>query len=161
MAPPIITDAEIARLVQEAKQLPPDYMRKFALKPKRGHQESELSISGGDGHEFAVIIRKSQINHLDFSVILAYTPAGSNKRFLLRRYNGKSHDHSNAIEGGGPFYDFHVHEATERYQRRNGKEDGYAVVTNRYADCQAALDCLLSDCGFVPPSGENPLFSAT
>ena len=50
----------------------------------------------------------------------------SNRVFRLRRYNGKSHEHTNPIEKE-IFYDFHIHTATERYQvLENKKEDTYA-----------------------------------
>ena len=46
-------------------------------------------------------------NPLDFSVILAWLPPQSSTTFRLCRYNGKSHEHTNALEGNR-FYDFHV-----------------------------------------------------
>jgi len=52
---------------------------------------------------------------LDFSIILAYCPEASNQLFRLRRYNGKSHEHTNTIEAD-KFYNYHIHTATERYQ---------------------------------------------
>ncbi len=121
------------------------------MKPKRGHHEGEIDVRGANGTEFRLIQRQSRLNLLDFSVILAYRPAGSMTLFRLRRYNGKSHEHTNSIEKH-TFYDFHVHYATERYQLIGASEDSYAEPTDRYADFQGALSCLLEECNFEGPA---------
>lgn len=73
---------------------------------------------------------------------------GSNELFHLRRYDGKSHEHTNPIEKE-KFYDFHIHKATERYQSYgNGEEDKYAEPTDEFSDFSQAFQCLLKDCGF-------------
>lgn len=148
-----LTDSEIDRLVQERKPLPEDYAKRMALRQKRGHSEAELEVRGEDGSEFRIVVRRSHFNRLDFSVILAYRVPGSNQIFRLRRYNGRSHEHTNPQEGE-TFYDFHIHMATERYQRTGNREDTYAVTTERYADIDGALACLIADCHCVaPPPG--------
>ena len=53
--------------------------------------------------------------------------------FRLRRYNGRSHQHTNKIEEI-TFYDFHIHTATERYQDAGYAEEHFAEVTDRYVD---------------------------
>lgn len=88
---------------------------------------------------------------MDFSVILAVRVPQSNQVFRLRRYNGKSHEHTNHIEGQS-FYDFHIHLATERYQEIGAREDTYAEPTDRYETFQDALRCLLADASFDVPS---------
>jgi len=103
-----LTDAEIAELIVERKRLPEDYRSRIQVKPKRGHKERELDLIGESGSEFRIVIRQSSFNALDFSVILGYLPPSSTQLFRLRRYNGKSHEHSNLLEGHGPFYDFQV-----------------------------------------------------
>jgi hypothetical protein len=154
----LLTDAEITALICETKQLEPGYLSRLQLRPKRGHSERELDITGANGSEFRLILRQNLLNVLDFSVILAYSVASSSQVFLLRRYNGKSHEHTNKIERQ-TFYDFHIHFATERYQRSGWKDEAYAEVTNRYGDFQGALDCLIQDCGLVLPSnGQGLLF---
>lgn len=110
-------------------------------------------MQGIEGSRFIVIVRQAEANPLDFSVILACYPGKSNERFRLRRYNGKSHTHSNKLEREGPFYDFHIHQATERYQDAGFKEDAYATPTDRYADFHQALNCLVADCGFEESQG--------
>ncbi len=154
----ILTDPEIARLIQEAKPLRPGYRSGMRMKLKRGHHEGEIDVRGANGSDFRLIQRQSTLNPLDFSVILAYRSPGSMMLFRLRRYNGKSHEHTNTIEKH-TFYDFHVHYATERYQLIGASEDSYAEPTGRYADFQGALSCLLEECAFeVPPDGQVLLF---
>lgn len=152
------TDAEIAILLNEEKRLPENYSSLIELKSKKGHKEREIAITGGNGNAFLVILRQSEINSLDFSVILGYQLPKSNVVFRLRRYNGKSHEHSNRIEGD-VFYGFHVHAATQRYQELGMDEDSYARPSDQYSNIQQALGCLFSDCGFAPlPDDQLNLF---
>ena len=146
----VYTDAEIAQLIGEPKLLPSNWHTLLRLRTKRGHYEREMDIPGSEGSGFRLIVRKSQFNPLDFSVILGVRIPQSNRVFRLRRYNGKSHEHTNHIENQ-TFYDFHIHMATERYQNlgiRDPREDAFAEATDRYADATGALECLLADNGF-------------
>ena len=157
------TDAEIAQLLAEEKPLPAGWQSRFRLISKRGHDEGVLSVEGVYGNSFRLIIRKSQLNPLDFSVILIVESPLSNRLFRLRRCNGKSHQHTNQIEGN-TFYDFHIHFATERYQllgNRAPREDGYAEVTDRYSDATDALDCMLTDAGFTTAGPQSSMFPTT
>jgi hypothetical protein len=146
----ILSDQDIERFVKEKKPLPADYRAKIQVKPKRGHKERELDIKGEDGNDFRLILRQSFFNPLDFSVILAYRPPQSNILFRLRRYNGKSHEHTNPIEKG-TFYAYHIHQATERYQQIGAREDTYAEPTNRFSDFHQAISCMINDCAFETP----------
>jgi hypothetical protein len=154
-----LSEAEISRLLAERKPLPPDYRERIQTKPKHGHKERELDVIGTNGSEFRLIFRQSEFNPLDFSVILAYRPPKTNQLFRLRRYNGKSHEHTNTLDGQ-TFYDFHVHKATERYQDESGlREDSYAEPTKSFADFHGAIRAMLGDCGFdVPPDTQGTLF---
>lgn len=154
-----LSDAEIARLLAERKPMPADYRDLMQIKPKRGHKERELDVNGVEKSEFRLILRQSEFNSLDFSVILAYRPPKTNQLFRLRRYNGKSHEHTNTLDGR-TFYDFHVHMATERYQDESGqREDAYAEPSGRFGDFRGAIRCMLEDCGFdVPPNLQGTLF---
>jgi hypothetical protein len=153
-----LSDDEISNLMQESKPLPSDYRTKIQIRPKRGHQESELDVAGEDGNEFRLIIRQSLSNPLDFSIILAYRPQKSTQLFRICRYNGKSHEHTNSIETE-TFYNYHIHVATQRYQEIGAREDAYAQPTDRFADYQQAIRCMLDDCGFVlPPEPQGSLF---
>jgi len=148
----IISDQEIENLIQEPKILPGDYHQRIQVRPKRGHKERELDIKGGSGNDFRLILRQSTFNALDFSIILAFRPAKSNVIIRLRRYNGKSHEHTNLIEDVS-FYEYHIHQATERYQLLGAREDSYAEPTDRFSDFHQAVSCLMEDCGFEIPSG--------
>ncbi len=152
------SDHEIAALVHERKPLSADWRALTRLRPRRGHEERDLELTGGGGSEFRVILRKNKVNPLDFSVILAVRVPQSNQLFRLRRYNGKSHEHTNHIEGD-TLYDFHIHMATERYQETGTREDAYAEATDRYGDFHGALRCLIDDANLdVPPAVQGSLF---
>ena len=139
-----LTDLEISELISEPKILPMGYNRLFNLKPRRGHSEAQLEITTPLGHRYRFILRQNLINQLDFSAVLAYNlPEG--RWFRLKRYNGKSHEHTNDIEGE-TFYDYHIHTATQRYQARGADEERYAEATDRYATLKQAFECLLLDC---------------
>lgn len=143
----LLTEEQIAALLAERKVLPHDYLARIQAKPKRGHKERELEIKGDVGNDFRLVVRQSLYNPLDFSAILMFCPRETNQTFRLRRHNGRSHEHTNALEGD-TFYDFHIHKATERYQDSGLREDSYAEPTDHFADLGTALECLLADCGF-------------
>lgn len=148
----MFTDAEIAAFLSERKVLPRSFEEMIRLKSKPGHAEYELDIVGGQGSEFRLILRQNRVNQLDFSIILAHRIQKSNQLFRLRRYNGKSHEHTNHLERN-TFYGFHIHFATERYQQASWREDAYAELTERYGNFGEALECMRQDCGFENPSG--------
>ena len=102
------------------------------LRPKRGHRENHLDLYWRQRNQFRLILRQSIANPLDFSVILAVRVPQSSRLFRLRRNNGRSHEHTNSVEGD-TFYDYHIHTATERYQEV-GSQDAYAEATDRYSD---------------------------
>lgn len=147
---PLLTDTEISALISEKKPLPENYQAMLQTRPKRGHSEKEIEISGTDGSIFTILLRQNIINPLDFSAILAYNIPKTNVLFRLCRYNGKSHEHTNKIEQE-KFYTFHIHQATERYQLLGLREDSFAVPTDRYAELQQAIRCLIEDCNFILP----------
>lgn len=152
------TDNEIEALIRERKPLGKDWCTRLSLRPKRGHYEQSVDIKGDSGSQLRLILRRNMVNVLDFSIILAVQVPGSNRLFRLRRCNGKSHQHTNHIEGE-TFYDFHIHMATERYQQSGAREDAYAEVTNAYSDYEGAIICMLADASFeAPPSDQPSLF---
>jgi hypothetical protein len=138
------TDIEIADFIQEKKSFPK--ISHIKLKEKSGHKEHELEILGESGNRYMMILRENKINLLDFSVILGFCPPQTNIVFLLRRYNGRSHEHSNPLERTESFYDFHIHEATERYQEAGFRAEHYALPTDRYKNLRDAIECLYNDC---------------
>lgn len=153
--PALLDDRQIAALLAEPKPLPPDYRTRIQTKPKRGHRERELDVDGAQGGKFRIVLRQSSSNALDFSAILAWLPPQSTTPFRLCRFNGKSHQHTNTIEAA-TFYDFHIHLATERYQQAGAREDTFAEPTTRYQDLAGAFRCLIADCAFQLPPGDQP-----
>jgi len=104
------------------------------------------------------LITNQDLTPIFIAIILAYCPPGSNQLFRLRRYNGKSHEHTNTIESDR-FYNHHIHTATERYQEIGMREDTYANPSDRFSDFNTAINCMLSDCGFdVPEDPQLKLF---
>jgi len=148
-------DPEILALINEEKLLPQYYLRDlFNFRDVNQHIESKISVPGKNGSQFVVILRRNLINTLDFSVILSVAKPLSNQIFILRRYNGKSHPHYNRIEKT-LFYDFHIHEATERYQSLGMHPESNAYPTDRYTNFEEAIFCLLSDCSFKKPDDQQ------
>ena len=153
--PVTYSDQAVERLLRERKRVPFDWSSRFRLRPKRGHQERDLTLSGDAGSEFRLILRQNEVNPFDFSIILAVRVPRSNHLFRIRRYNGRSHEHTNHIEQV-TFYDFHIHIATQRYQELGTREDAYAEPTGRYADFRGALRCLIGDTNLdIPPEPQG------
>ena len=48
----LLTDGEIAMLIQERKPLPDDWRRRLALRMKGPHEEFEIPVTGEAGHAF-------------------------------------------------------------------------------------------------------------
>ena len=148
------SDSGIEELIAERKPLPPKWRDQMRLRPKRGHEERELDLTSDVGNEFRVILRRSMVNILDFSIILAVRVPKSSQLFRLQRYNGKSHEHKNHIESNS-FYGFHIHMATERYQEMGTREDAYAEITNKYGDYSSALRCFIEDMNLGAPTDDQ------
>ncbi|MGA3028390.1 MAG: hypothetical protein ABSF98_26890 [Bryobacteraceae bacterium] len=152
-----LSEDHIKSLIEERKSLPPQLCPLGTLTGRSHHKRKDFTIPSSSGNQFVVFVRLSTINMLDFSVILGYRLPHLHSVFRLRRYNGKSHYHTNVMENE-TFYDFHIHAATERYQQAGFSEDHFAKKTNRYHDLQGAIDLLLDECGFRSPIEESPLF---
>lgn len=154
----VLSEDSIRELIDEPKPMPDGLRPLTRVVQRHQHMRRDFEVTSKTGNSFVVAVRKSMLNPFDFSVILGYKLPGLNTVFRLRRYNGKSHYHSNPIENTR-FRDFHIHTATARYQLRGPKEEHFAEVTNRYADVDGAIDCLLDDCGFRKPIEESPIFT--
>lgn len=78
-------------------------------------------------------------------VLLCHLPDG--EKLTLRRYNGSSHVHGNALDPHMPEIIFacHVHMAKQRYIEAGRKADGYAVPAS-YSDFNGALLQVMQDC---------------
>ena len=144
---PIFSDQEIEALIQERKPLPEDWRNKL-LSPN--NEKGDLLVIGDNGNKFRIIARQNALIPLDFSVILAVLIPPSDQNFRLRRYNGWTNRHRNAIEKE-KVDGFHIHFATARYQAKGLDEETYAEPTDRYKDFKGALDCLIADANFQEP----------
>jgi hypothetical protein len=153
--PILLSDERIAQLISEPKVLSVVLLSGLRWKTKLRHKEAEVALRGGYGSDFLVRLRQSMVNPFDFTAMLVYLPPDTNREFKLLRYNGRSHEHGNRLEGD-VFYDFHIHRATARYQDIGRSEESYAVVTNEYATVMEALNCLLRDANFSVEEGAQP-----
>lgn len=155
----ILSDHEIKALLLEGKAIPDGLCPLKQMTERHQHKRKNLDLTGESGNEFVIAIRQSMLNYRDFSVILGYKLPRIYRVFRLRRYNGNSHQHTNVLENE-TLDDFHIHTATERYQKAMGfKEDHFAVTTNRYWNLDSAIRCLLADCGFQSPLEQSPLYT--
>jgi hypothetical protein len=110
----ILSDQQINALIQETKSVPPGLSPLRNLTERHQHRRKDYSVTSASWDRFTIAVRQSTLNMMDFSVILGYHLPTLYRVFRLRRYNGKSHHHTNALERE-TFYDFHMHTATERY----------------------------------------------
>jgi hypothetical protein len=153
-----LTDDEIHSLIHEPKPYPGTRAAMMHLKTSDGHKRGSFDIQRADGSQFIVKLRQNMNNVNDFSAIIGFQEKGNSVTFILKRYNGKSHEHSNKIEKT-KIYNFHIHTATQRYQDENRKEESYAEETNRCSNLVTALDCLIEDCQItLQPDPQRNLF---
>lgn len=157
--PIILSDERIKELIEEPKRTPDGVHFLTAMPERNGHKHKEFDVECESENKFIIRIRQLCANPLDFSVILAYQRPGLHAYFRLRRYNGlHAGIHTNVLEGE-KISGFHIHTATERYQKAYGlKPDCFAQTTDRYWNLESAVKCLLTDCGFRSPIDEAPLF---
>ena len=144
-----LSDTEINALILEEKRIDSKAFDLSSMRKKKGHKELDILIPRSDGSQFKIILRQNSNDHLDFSAILAYIPVRHKQDFKLKRYNGK-HVHSNRLHKN-KFYDFHIHIASEEYQRAGMKEESFAEPTTRYSSLSEAIDCLVKDCNVILP----------
>lgn len=138
------TDQQIAELINERKVLPDDWRTQL-------DKNNSLHIIGELGNRFRLIINQNEKYPSDFSVILAVIDS-KGVVFRIRRYNGMpKRPHNNKIEKQ-KIYGYHIHSATERYQKRGYDEETYAEETDRYNNLEGALQCLIQDANFELPS---------
>ena|SRR5258708_7618926 len=155
----ILTEEAIMELIVEQKPIPDGLQPLTRLTERNKHLRREYELTCKTGNSFVIKIRRSMLNPFDFSVILGHRLPGVNTIVLLRRYNGKSHYHTNPLDENVRFRGFHIHTATERYQKFGSKVEHFAEVTRRYANLDGAIECLLTDCGFRSPIEESPIFT--
>jgi len=149
------TDAEIDALVREPKfsgHSVDSILRSMSAKTgkEKLHMQTSITFARSNGTDkWLIYLRSSTKKPLDFSCGIEFISARMQAKLTIRRYNGKSHEHTNKLENMDPFYDFHIHQATERYQRSHHDDDTFAMPTNLYVDFPGAFKTLLSECHVV------------
>lgn len=156
-----LTDEQIQELIGESKEIDCSAISLLRnMKSKGGRASSHFyhshrfSRAEAEG-DWLIYLRRNRLNPLDFSCGLGFIPQGRNQAFMLRRYNGKSHEHTNRLEEQPPFYDFHIHQATERYQTSSYADEHFATTTDAYVDLAGAFKCLMDDCRIIDGSDET------
>ena len=138
------TDQQIAELITERKVLPDDWRIQL-------NKHNNLYIIGENRNRFRLITNQNEKYLSDFSVILAVINPKTGATFRICRYNGMpKRPHNNKIEKQ-KIYGYHIHFATERYQKRGYDEETYAEETDRYNNLEGALQCLIQDANFELP----------
>lgn len=145
----MLSDNDIQGLIEDVKPLSSKSVREIIPTARNGkrHKGYELEIISQLDRKYIIRVRVNTINAFDFSVILMYHQQEDGKRYILRRYNGNSHSHKNQIEKDR-LRGFHIHLATERYQKAGYNIEGYAEPTNSYTNWQDALTRMINDCNF-------------
>ena len=71
----VLSDTDIDSLLEEEKELPADWERSAQVRPKshRCFKERAFEVEGGLRNHFRVVLRRSNLNQLDFSIILLTT----------------------------------------------------------------------------------------
>ena len=149
LLPKIFSDEEISQYISEIKLF--DYspmLRKFNPTSVKGHKRKVVEFDGVNGNKFKLSYRENAKNPLDFCVGLYLIREETGEEFILKRYNGKNHWHTNKCPKGKRFFDFHIHRATKKCQENREHEEDFATITNEYSTARQALECILRDCGF-------------
>lgn len=139
----LVTDAEVMTFIGDKKVIPKDFNPKF--KEGEGKVSFEHEVIAESGNTYKIIIRRSKINPMDFSVIFGIHLGGN--LFRIKRYNGNSHIHINRLEKM-QIAGFYIHTATQRYQECGFREEGYAEATTKYHDWISAMNLMLKENNF-------------
>ena len=137
----LLTDADIKVLIDERKILNKPKEFNPILVEKLDKWEYKKKLNGANKHTFQIYIWKSKHRERIFSVGLFVQIGGD--WVPLKRYNGDQ-VHTNKIEKTR-VKGYHIHQATERYQRAYNDIDGFAVETRNYTTWEGALKQLIRD----------------
>ncbi|MEI6795564.1 MAG: hypothetical protein WCK39_01745 [Methanomassiliicoccales archaeon] len=148
----MLTDQRIAELIAEKKSLPENYLDRLRPQQQVGqiYTRGSLSVVGDNGSHFRINTRKSTIDMRDFSIVFIYEIQSTNQEYVIARYNGDHGEHQNTIEKE-TVEGFHIHKATERYQKAGKHIESYAVETDSYGSFTAALGIFINDMNFTLP----------
>lgn len=132
-----LTDQQIESMISLPKYIPSK--ARFLGKTENGYARFDQRLeSDEEDRVFWLKGRKNLADHTDFSVILLVEFPKTGESLILSRLNG-IHEHRNKIEKD-KFFSMHIHTATERYIKRKGKNEHYAVpVTLEYSTFEDAI----------------------
>lgn len=153
--PPVISDARIDQLITSRKVQPTGLLSRLG-KPKvhGAHERAELSLAGINGEAFVIWSRRLLRYPDNWTVGLRWVDAEGRVYRLLRANGPHPSLHRNVLEGEVFDPCYHVHRATERYQRAGLKIDTYAQPTEEFAGMEMALLWLLRETN-ITPSGQG------
>ncbi len=171
MATPILSDAEVQRLLGLPKQFSQqDGSRLRArgrVKANRAFTEvlAEAQVPDGESHvTFRIYIQRHLRNPLQFAVQLIYVD-GADNEYRLLRLSGRTGPHTNELERLAGTNDakvmgrFRVNRLTERYQASVYEEDGYAEsAAGTFFDFESALVAFCQRAGVTWPTSQQALF---
>ncbi len=140
------TDVEIKQLIDEKKILEENILEDIDWDKSHGSRRFSVTLYGKKGNIYKIKLRQSLKDKNDFSVILGVEKPGTNLFFIIKRYNGNTHAHENFIEGNTFRLKYHVHTATERYQKIGAQFEHFAKPSNRFYNLRGGIICLLQDC---------------
>jgi hypothetical protein len=132
-----LKNADIERLLGSGKVITEGSKKGMTL--RSGSLRNDLKLETTDGKDrFSAFIRVSESFVEDFSIGIDYI-TDEGKHICLMRCNGKHGEHRNHRPGSQPFYDFHIHLATEEAIDQGESPEQFAEQTNEYATWQDAL----------------------
>ena len=134
----IISDKERDELLKSSKK-PINKISSITPKKKGGvkYKEFEIELFDIENRQYKIIIRRNLIDQFDFSVLLRYFHRDAKIWRTLVRYNG-CHIHVNKLEKQ-KIECFHIHKITEKYQKVDFREEGYAELTKSYCSYDTAI----------------------
>ena len=150
---PILKEEDVERIIAARKYIQEDagsLLKKMRL--KNGHWRASADLICPQ-HNLRILIRKTEDDERDFSVLLVYTD-GCGSEYTLRRYNGDHGKHTNPITGE-VIYGPHIHKITEECQRTMLKGEGQAEDTGEYQTLRTAIEIFMRDMNIVRKGQEN------
>jgi len=135
----IISDVERDELIKSIKK-PVSKVSSIIMKKKSSmkYREFEMALFDSENRQYKMIIRRNIIDQFDFSILLRYFHKDAKLWRTLVRYNG-CHIHVNKLEKK-KIECFHVHKITEKYQKADFREEGFAELTQSYCSYDTAIN---------------------
>lgn len=135
----IISDRERDKLIKTIKK-PVNKIASIIPKKKSNvkYKEFDIALFDSENNQYKMIIRRNIIDPFDFSILLRYFHRDAKIWRTIVRYNG-CHVHVNKLERK-KIECFHIHTITEKYQKADFREEGYAELTQSYCSYDTAIN---------------------